>query len=98
MKDSMVLASEHGGHMLHDKGIDGIGHDGDIIHRLLAGPMEPKVLDATDKKGPARAFLVQLAHSPETRWGLLLHPCASVPRLPCPLPFPPGSLSCKDTT
>ena len=79
----MALARGHSGHMMHDKGIDGIGHDGDIIDRLLAGPMEPKVLDTANKKGPARAFLVQLAHSPETRWVILMPQGAPCRMIPC---------------
>ena len=51
---------------MSDKGIDGISPDGDIINRLLSGP-ESKATDAVGKKGPAKAFLVQLAHNPETR-------------------------------
>jgi hypothetical protein len=53
-------------YFMADKGIDGISPDGDIINRLLSGP-EPKAPDAVGKKGPAKAFLVQLAHNAETR-------------------------------
>ena len=50
--------------MMPEKGIDGIAPDNDFINKLLSP--ETKV-DGTSKKGPAKAFLVQLAHKSETR-------------------------------
>ena len=47
-----------------DKGIEGITPDNDFINKLLCP--EPKG-DGPNKKGPAKAFLTQLAHKAETR-------------------------------
>ncbi|KAK9904021.1 hypothetical protein WJX75_002693 [Coccomyxa subellipsoidea] len=56
--------------MMPEKGIDGITPDNDFINKLLSP--EAKV-DGTSKKGPAKAFLVQLAHKSETRNALAAH-------------------------
>ena len=50
--------------MMSDKGIEGITPDNDFINKLLCP--EPKG-DGPSKKGPAKAFLTQLAHKAETR-------------------------------
>lgn len=70
--------------LMPEKGIDGIAPDNDFINKLLSP--ESKV-DIASKKGPAKAFLVQLAHKSETRWAsnpsnlskrhLLLNSCIS---------------------
>lgn len=50
--------------MMSDKGIEGITPDNDFINKLLCP--EPKG-EGPNKKGPAKAFLTQLAHKAETR-------------------------------
>ncbi len=50
--------------MMPEKGIDGITPDNDFINKLLSPEVK---VDGTSKKGPAKAFLVQLAHKAETR-------------------------------
>ncbi len=56
--------------MMSDKGIEGITPDNDFINKLLCP--EPKG-DGPNKKGPAKAFLTQLAHKAETRWAMPAH-------------------------
>jgi hypothetical protein len=54
--------------MMTDKGIEGIAPDTDYIHKLLS-PDAPKAdKESINKKGPAKAFLVQLTHKDETRY------------------------------
>lgn len=50
--------------MMPEKGIDGITPDNDFINKLLSPEVK---VDGTSKKGPAKAFLVQLSHKAETR-------------------------------
>lgn len=64
-----------------DKGIEGITPDNDFINKLLCPDVK---VEGSNKKGPARAFLTQLAHKAETRWGKLLLPfniedCCTIP-------------------
>ena len=61
--------------MMSEKGIEGITPDNDFINKLLCP--EPKG-DGPNKKGPAKAFLTQLAHKAETRWGHA-SPCKGLP-------------------
>ena len=50
--------------MMSEKGIDGITLDNDFINKLLCPESRG---EGPNKKGPAKAFLTQLAHKAETR-------------------------------
>ena len=57
------LASQ-GSMMINEKGIEGITPDNDFINKLLSPETK---FEGPNKKGPAKAFLTQLAHKAETR-------------------------------
>ncbi len=51
--------------MMSDKGIEGITPDNDYINNLLCPQAK---VEGPNKKGPAKAFITQLAHKADTRW------------------------------
>ncbi|CAK0782825.1 hypothetical protein CVIRNUC_006020 [Coccomyxa viridis] len=57
------LASQ-GSMMISEKGIEGITPDNDFINKLLSPETK---FEGPNKKGPAKAFLSQLAHKADTR-------------------------------
>ena len=53
-----------GAFMATEKGIEGITPDNDYINKLLSPETK---FEGPNKKGPAKAFLTQLAHKADTR-------------------------------
>jgi hypothetical protein len=51
--------------IMSEKGIEGITPDNDYINNLLCPQTKT---EGPNKKGPAKAFLTQLAHKADTRW------------------------------
>ena len=51
--------------IMSEKGIEGITPDNDYINNLLCPQAKT---EGPNKKGPAKAFLTQLAHKADTRW------------------------------